>query len=177
SGAYTIDELVPAPYRIVASAAGHQPAVWRDAQQHEPLRLGAGEQRTGVDLALATGGVAVHGVGSDINGGRLAGAPGTTVRPDDWSRALTGGAVRSGPDGPFTVWTAPGETVVQATADGYHPNSRYVIAPGAFAEVLLTPECVLAGTVVRAGSRAPVANAMVMVAGEEGAWARTAQQG
>jgi protocatechuate 3,4-dioxygenase beta subunit len=169
SGAYALADLVPATYVIDANAPHHLPARWRDDRKHEDLRIGAGETRASIDLVLEGGAVEVKGVVDDINGGPVAGA---MVTVDGWFAfgRSTGGFVRTKEDGKFTLWAKPGSVTVSATAEGYSPGDKTGPAPGAFLEVLLTPEGVLAGTVVEAGTHKPVAGAMVQANADQGWW-------
>jgi protocatechuate 3,4-dioxygenase beta subunit len=162
-GAYRLADLLAARYRVQATAGPHGHAQWEDADHHDDLHLAAGEARTGVDITLPGGAIEVHGVVSDINGGPIGGAL-VRVMADDWSeRAGSGGFVRTKEDGTFTVWTKPGDVRVFASAEGYATGSKAAVEPGSVVEVLLTPESVLAGTVVEAGTKKPVAGALVSV--------------
>lgn len=82
---------------------------------------------------------------------------------------------KSGADGGFALWTAPGALHATAEADGYAEGEKEGIAPGQTIEILLTPESVLAGRVVERGGGAPVPGAQVTVGGwdpdEGGNWA------
>src|SRR5206468_10364945 len=75
-GAWSVPKLAPGDYIVAATAVGFVPA-WGDR-----LAIGAGEQRTGIDLALAAGGSSLHGTVSDITGGPIAGARVTASRDD-----------------------------------------------------------------------------------------------
>ncbi|HTJ42692.1 MAG TPA: carboxypeptidase regulatory-like domain-containing protein [Kofleriaceae bacterium] len=165
TGAYRLGDLLAATYRVQASAGPHGSAVWEDADHHNDLRLAAGEARTGVDLALPGGAIEIKGIVSDINGGPIGGA---LVRVSDegegwWDRSNYGGYVKTKDDGTFSVYAKPGDVRVYASAEGYSPGSKPAVAPGTFVEVLLTPEGVIAGTVVEAGTKKPVAGALVSV--------------
>jgi Carboxypeptidase regulatory-like domain/PDZ domain len=161
-GGYKLAELIPATYEINAAAPHHTYAHYEDAEHHAELRLAIAEARTGVDIVLDGGGVEVKGVVADINGGPIAGAM-VRITADGWNPDGEGGWVHSKDDGTFSVWTKPGDVRVTAVAEGYSTGSKAVAAPGSFVEVLLTPEGVLAGTVVEAGSKQPVAGALVAI--------------
>jgi protocatechuate 3,4-dioxygenase beta subunit len=167
SGAYALTDLVPATYVIDANAPKHVPSRWRDDRKHDDLHIAAGETRAPIDLVLEGGAIEVKGVVDDINGGPVGGAL-VTVDGWFWYGHGTGGYVRTKEDGKFTVWAKPGTVSITATAEGYSPGEKSGPAPGAFLEVLLTPEGVLAGTVVEAGTHKPVVGAMVTAGADEG---------
>ncbi|HVV86326.1 MAG TPA: carboxypeptidase regulatory-like domain-containing protein [Kofleriaceae bacterium] len=161
-GRYQLAGLLPGHEEIDASAAGHVPARHQEPdKKQEALTLGPGQTRDGVDLELAPGGAEVHGVVDDINGGPIADAL-VSVEEGGWSSGGGGSAVaRTGADGTFTLWSAPGSIELEASAAGYVDGNREAIAPAHAVELLLTPESVLEGTVVEAGTHAPVAGVLV----------------
>jgi protocatechuate 3,4-dioxygenase beta subunit len=162
AGQYALADLADGDYEIFATAPRHATATWHDADGATVVRLRDGQPRAGIDLALDDGAVQVAGIVVDVNGGPIADAivmAGPRARPE-----LVSGFARTADDGRFVLWTRPGMIEVRASADGYGDGAQVAIAPGAFVEVLLTPESVLAGTVVEAGSHAPVAGAEVEVA-------------
>ncbi|MBK9036012.1 MAG: carboxypeptidase regulatory-like domain-containing protein [Myxococcales bacterium] len=78
------------------------------------------------------------------------------------------------------MWSAPGLAHLSAHADGYAPGDSDVPAPTARAQIHLTPESSLSGTVVTAGDARPVDGAIVAVAlddNELGASVRSDAQG
>jgi protocatechuate 3,4-dioxygenase beta subunit len=172
AGAYRIDGLFASRWSVEAGADGKIPAAWKDPQtDKESVRIAAGEARTGIDLVLEDGGVLAEGVVLDLTGGPVA----------DAHVALSGGwrsghhaacHTRSGADGTFRCWVAPGELWAQAAADGYTDGWSQGQAPGEHLEILLTPESTISGRVVLAGTGEPVAGATVELAGEWG-WAET----
>ena len=145
TGAYSLDDLYTADYRVTANARGSKPL---SVHQH----LDAGAHAT-VDLALASGGVELSGVVTDIEGGPIAHAQ---LRADD---AL----VEADDQGNFSLWVEPTDLTVNATADGYAPASWSGHAPD-HAELRMQPESSLAGTVVGPDG-SPVADAKVDVDG------------
>ena len=154
SGHYLIDGLYPAQYTISAGGKPYRPEVYHPGGDRHvtsfPLR--AGDHKTGVDLALRTGGVEIVGTVSDLTGGPIAkahvssAAPIVTTETDD--------------KGAFSLWVGKGQHEITATADGYADGRDYLFAPGK-SEILLTPESSLAGTVVDAKSGQPVEGARV----------------
>lgn len=180
-GAYLLRAVVAGTHRVFAFADGHLPAAWRDPDPERDrawFELAPGQARTGVDLALAPGGAAVSGVVEDVSGGPVVDAV-VEIRADRgwWSRGEARTITRSDEHGRFTTWTRAGQLTVSAAADGYAPGHASAVAPSAQIVVLLTPESVLAGRVIEAGSGAPVPDAIVSVgdwrAGDESSDAST----
>jgi protocatechuate 3,4-dioxygenase beta subunit len=148
-------ELPPLRHLVHAGAPGRRPglavAAW----------LRPGERRTGVDLELGDGGVRVVGVVRDVGGGVVEGAWVTDLPPGGAAPA-TVAAARSGADGRFELWLAPGDVDLFALADGYADGHLRAAAPGPAAGFVLTPESVLVGEVVDADTGDPVAGAEVV---------------
>lgn len=169
-GAFVVGNLLPAEYRASASAKTYRPAVHHPGGDHKrtTFHLAAGEHETGVDLALRAGGVEVTGVVSDLTGGPVGKA---RVWADAGGWRSRGALVATETDdhGTFSLWVAPGQLALTATADGYADGNETIHAPGK-AEILLTPESSVAGTVVDATSGQPVEGARVMVGPTEWAW-------
>jgi protocatechuate 3,4-dioxygenase beta subunit len=166
-GAYALTELLPAEYSVSASAAGKKPSLYREPIHHdESFRLRAGEARDGVDLVLDDGGVEVHGKVKDISGGVVAGALVIAHSGGRWGQGAAS-LTRSDAQGEFVVWTAPGEVWASAEAEGYSNGWTSSTEPGRTLEILLTPESVLVGRVVEAGSERPVAHARVGASSDE----------
>jgi protocatechuate 3,4-dioxygenase beta subunit len=145
TGAYSLGELLTADYHITANARGTHPM-----SVHQHLDAGA---HVSVDLALATGGVELSGVVTDIAGGPIGHAQ---LRADDT-------LVEADDQGRFSLWVEPTDVMILATADGYAPatwNGR----PPDRVELRMQPESSLAGTVVAADGT-PVPDAKVEVDG------------
>ena len=166
-GHYRLDGLLPIRATVNAEARGFAPQVWFD--QHEThreqqLRLLAGQTREGVDFVLTPGGVEIKGIVRDISGGVIEGA-------FVWARSSsfndTGrSAGLSDAEGRFSLWSATGRINIVADADGYATNNRFTMAPGPTAELYLTPESVIVGRVVMAGTGEPVTGVVVDAEGE-----------
>jgi hypothetical protein len=177
AGAYALEHLLPVRHGVAASAAGHQAREWQNAQgEPDSFVLAPGEVRT-VDFALPPGGAEVSGTVEDVSGGPIVGAlvaiPAGTV-------VGVAATTRTDEQGRFALWTAPGPAHLGAHADGYAPGDSDVSAPTARAQILLTPESSLSGTVVTAGDARPVDGAIVAVAlddDEPGASTRSDAQG
>lgn len=167
-GRYRLGGLLPARYTVHASAPRFTPASYLDVNRSPDLRLASGQERGGIDIVLRPGGVELVGTVKDIGGGPVEGAW-VSVLTMAWSGVSPTVLARSAADGSFRVWVAPGEVHISAQADGYADGSERARAPGR-ATVLLTPESVLAGRVVEAGSGAPVAGARVLI-GDDDAFA------
>ncbi len=161
-GAYQLTPLVPGRHEVVASAGGHVPRAWRASTGFDnSIELVAGQAKDGVDFVLAPGGVEVRGTVLDINGGPIAEARVTVSSSGFMASARTSG--KADAQGRFVLWAAPGSISVAASAEGYADGDAEAVAPAKAVEVLLTPEASLAGIVVEAGSRAPVADVLVAV--------------
>lgn len=160
-GAYRIDDLLPVPHLVDASAPTFIPAPHRRGAgplASPAVRLLPGKEARDVDITLRPGGVALTGVVRDLSGGELEGA----LVSARYAHA------RSALDGTFTLWVAPGLVYLDAVADGYAPGRAQGIAPGHAFDVYLTPESVLVGRVVRADDGAPLAGAEVRTAAAGG---------
>ncbi len=156
SGAYELADLAPGSYVVWASAPGflaHGPK--------SPVKL-ASRARVPLDLVLADAGVVVTGTVSDVRGKPIAGA---TVRVGT-TRDAPRYTATSATDGTFRAWAPAGDVFVAATADGFIDAETDAIAPSDGVAIAMTPESVLAGTVVRTGTREPVADAEVSADGE-----------
>jgi protocatechuate 3,4-dioxygenase beta subunit len=154
-GSYAI-EVLATTYEIAAAAPKFHVAAYR-----EPIRLHAGEARAHVDLVLKPGGVEVTGTVADITGGPIARA---VVRPATETQDINipggwGPPVVADEHGAFSLWVAPGEIRLHASASGYAPTDVDATAPDRVA-IVLTPESSIDGTVVDATGQ-PVADADV----------------
>jgi hypothetical protein len=160
-GAYVIGELSPGAYGVTASAPHFKPSHYRTGkdQRITSVTVAPAERRTGIDVVLDAGAVALTGTVVDVNGGPIGHArvralvDGTLDRPE-WYPPVEADAA-----GTFTLWVKPGDIRVSAQADGYAPAHADTVAPGAVT-VLLTPEASISGTVVDAKG-ALVADAIV----------------
>jgi hypothetical protein len=163
-GAYAFDKLQPAAYVVWASApqlAGghwHGPAPSFD----DRLWLAAGEHRTGIDLVLLAGAVQVRGAVRDVRGHAIAEAV-IHVGGDSHSPPMS--TTRTGADGAFVAWAMPGDIYVAASADHYVDGEAHGTAPTDQLEIVLTPEAVLGGIVVEAGTHRPLEDATAAVNG------------
>jgi len=169
-GSYRLENLPPMFMTVSASAAEHIPAFYEQVPGQTEFQLQRGEARTGVDIELPTGGVAVRGVVKDIAGGVIEGA---LVASESWTWRSAGqrgrARTRSDDKGEFTLWVGPGEAWISADAEGYATGSASGATPGFTFEILLTPESVLAGVVVRASDGTPVSGVRVLP-GDEWGW-------
>ena len=162
-GHYTVAELPPVNLRVSATAAGHVPKGFKENDTNR-IKMQAGQQRTNIDFELESGGVEVKGVVKDLAGGVVEGAVVTLTSSTGgfFSASTVGRAVViSDAEGSFTGWVAEGAVYVEAQADGYGNSTRNGAAPNYFFELFLTPESVVSGRVVLAGTKTPVANALV----------------
>lgn len=166
SGAYVIDALPPVRLGVSAQAPSYRPGAWRPAdRQRDYLTLAPGEARAGIDIVLRSGAVEIHGIVKDLAGGVIEGAL-VTSSGRWWGGGDEGAAfTHSDDEGRFSMWVAPGDHVLVASADGYAEGNRSGVAPGFTFELRLSPESVLAGRVVD-GAGKPVADVTVTAEGE-----------
>jgi protocatechuate 3,4-dioxygenase beta subunit len=170
AGRYRIGDLFAAEIRVSAMARTYIPAFYHPDgdRKRSVFELHAGEHRTGVDLALAPGGVEVTGTVSDIAGGPIARA---RVRDNGhwawWTDHDAYPATEADEAGKFSLWVSPGDVTVLASAEGYangHDSGR---APGKI-DILLTPEASISGIVIDAKTDAPVPGAAVTIVNHSG---------
>ncbi len=161
-GRYTLGDLLPAEYRVGANARTYRPAVYHPNGDRKRIavNLAANEAKTGVDLALRTGGVEITGTVLDLTGGVVAQA--RVWSGDRGDRVL--GSTESDDKGRFSMWVSPDYTRIHATADGYDESEKWVDPPAKDLEIILTPESSIAGIVVDAASNQPVEGARVQLA-------------
>jgi len=163
-GSYRLDELLGASHDFNASARGYLPARYEtrsglQSRLESRVVLVAGSTRTGIDFVLKEGGVEVQGIVKDLAGGEIEGA--WVSSGMSWRGSEGTAFARSDAEGRFSLWVEPPEVHVDATAEGYAQGSRSAAIPGSFVEIFLTPESVVIGKVVWAGSGKPVAGARV----------------
>ncbi len=163
-GAYAFDQLQPGAYAVWASAPGFAGGQWRGpAPDFEAsLWLAASERRTAVALVLLAGAVEVRGIVREVRGGTIAGA---LIHVTAATEAAPSFTTRSAADGSFVAWAAAGPIHVTASADGFVDAEQTTAAPVERVELVLTPGSSLAGVVVEAGTRRPIAAATVSVWG------------
>ncbi|MFO0633695.1 MAG: carboxypeptidase regulatory-like domain-containing protein [Nannocystaceae bacterium] len=166
-GKYVLTGLPPLKVAISAGAPSYQPGRYDGPGKFDEVDLRAGEAKQGIDIMLEAGGVLVRGVVKDLAGGVIEGASVRGYRGWGWDAQTSFGT--SNERGEFELWVAPGELNVTAHAEGYAQGNKSGAAPGYTFEVLLTPESVLEGRVVRADDRKPVADAYVTL--ESWGWA------
>lgn len=167
AGHYKLENLLPATYRVGASARTYRPDMHYPGgdRKKSALRLAAGQQLAGVDIVLRGGGVEITGVVSDLTGGPIEKAR-VSLFGNRFRSSAASVMTETAADGTFSLWVAPGAVTVVASAEGYADEQEWTSAPGTI-ELLLTPESSVSGTVVDAASGEPVANARVSVGGSE----------
>jgi protocatechuate 3,4-dioxygenase beta subunit len=167
AGHYKLENLLPATYTVGATARLFRPDVHhpKGDPKRSDVRLAAGQQLTGIDIALRAGGVEITGVVSDLTGGPIEKAR-VSARGNSYRSSAASMMTETAADGTFTLWVAPGSLAVAASAEGYADEQEWTYAPGKI-ELLLTPESTVSGTVVDAISGDPIAGARVSVSGSE----------
>ncbi|MCY1057149.1 carboxypeptidase regulatory-like domain-containing protein [Nannocystis sp. SCPEA4] len=170
-GHYRIAGLFGVRHEVIAGAPTFKPTRYErgeGAGRREWIDLRPAMEALGIDIVLEAGGVEVRGVVKDLSGGAIEGA-----LVQDWRQFST----LTGPEGEFSMWVQPGEIGLQAVAEGYAMGSDVGVAPGHVYELLLTPEAVLVGKVVRAGSGEPLEGVRVLGNGPGGGSTMTDAQG
>lgn len=157
NGAWEAKNVQPGDYMIAATATGFLPSA------REKITIASGEQRTGIDLALAPGGTKVSGTVSDVGGGPIAAAR-VTARQQQWS--LKAGAelvVLTGADGTYELSLPDGSYRLTAEHDDYtrDNDSAEVAGKPLVVDFTLIPGAVIRGTVVARDTRKPVPGAVV----------------
>jgi len=166
-GHYRLEGLLPIRVTVNAQARGFLSQEWfahRETHRETQLQLIANQTRERVDFVLRPGGVEVAGVVRDISGGVIEGAFvwSSSGGMEEMGRSA---AVTDG-EGRFTLWSEAGRITIAAQADGYANNERYTAAPGPTTEIFLTPESVIAGRVVMAGTGEPVSGVAIQATSE-----------
>jgi protocatechuate 3,4-dioxygenase beta subunit len=152
----------PGTYIVAATAPGFFPG------QSERIVVGAGEQRSGVDLALEAGGTLVHGTVADVGGGPIAGARVTLHDDEDISLGGRPDFVTlSAADGTYQLTVRDGSYGAAATHDDYTKQSHTIEVHGKpiTQDFTLVPGAVIRGTVIARDSKQPVAGAWIDVRG------------
>ncbi|AKT42697.1 carboxypeptidase regulatory-like domain-containing protein [Chondromyces crocatus] len=170
-GQYRIAPLYPARWSLFASAEKHRPRRYIPPEPAPDLEhgiaLGPGEMRTGVDIALPEGGVALRGQVRDVGGGGISGALVTCT--DAFGTGTSSiAATRSDAQGAFVAWVDPGPYMVKASVDGYADAWNHTEAPGPPVEIVMMPAATIAGQVIDAESGAPLTDALVDAGAEMG---------
>lgn len=157
-GGYRLAGLVSATFAVHASAPGFQPARFP-----RPVPLRPGARGAGIDLVLGAGGVALQGVTVDAHGRPIEGVVVTNYTATrGFDAAGAGAAARSDAEGRFTLWVQPGTHALVTHAARFASLSA-LFSSADRPRLVLPPESVLAGTVLDAHTRAPVAGARVLV--------------
>lgn len=170
-GAYKLEKLLAASYTAFAGGKPFRPATWHEGADRfktNTIKLAPGQARTGIDFTLRAGGVELHGTVSDISGGPIAHAQ-IRASAGRWGQSDPAPPVETDDKGAYTVWLAPGDVMVQASADGYAASSELGKAPGKL-DLFLTPESGLSGVVIDAATNKPVEGAHVTVESTQWSW-------
>ncbi len=166
-GRYHIDGLVPGRYLIAAHAEGfvstfhlHGEFAGRPVTT---LTLAPRADLGDIDIRMLGAAVAMEGRVEDLAGGVIADA-----RVIGWprqGRTRLGEAqamTMSDDEGKFRIWVAPGETHLNATAEGYVRRGHTFTAPSTGTVLRLMPESVVEGVVLDEAG-APLAGVAVEV--------------
>jgi hypothetical protein len=158
-GRYRIAPVRPGIHLVTASAPAS------GTGRRAGVSIAPGQTAVGVDLALARGGVALGGRLLDAGGGPISGGTvlAMQLERDRDPPTFTIYQAASGEDGGYRLLLPPGRYALRATADGY-ADGHAIAELHARAEVrdlVLQPAARVAGRVLDAGSRLPVAGARV----------------
>ena len=154
-GRYVLDGLAPGRFRLVASANQHLPST---TGADGDLTLTPGQALTNVDFELRPGGVEVRGVVMDELGGPVEGA-----RVWGTHESQSVGGIVTDMEGRFSAWVAPGGWQWHAIAADYTEGRARTAAPGHTIRLTLTPESVIEGRVIEAGSGRALAGVVVVI--------------
>ena len=122
-GAWIAKDVPPGDYLAAATGKGLLPSA------REKLAIASGEQRTGIDFALETGGQPVRGTVSDVLGGPIAGAR-VTAKKNNWSLTQDAEFVTlTGADGTYELTLKDGEYRMVAAHDDYTRDSESISLP------------------------------------------------
>jgi hypothetical protein len=170
-GTYKFEQLFAANYTANAGGKPYRPTTWHVGDSRfktSRIKLAAGEARTGIDFVMRAGGAELRGTVSDISGGPIAHAQ---IRASNgrWGQGDGAPMVETDDKGVYSVWLAPGDVRVQASADGYAASTEMGEAPGKI-DLLLTPESGLSGIVVDAATGKPIEGANVSVESTQWSW-------
>lgn len=155
--------IAPGTYILAATAPGLLP------EALPKLVVGEGQQRGGLDFALAVGGTLVHGTVTDVGGGPIAGARITLKSDADFS--LSGKAdfaTLTAQDGTYQLQVADGEYRVHVSHDDYTKASKSIDVKGkpVTADFTLVPGGSIKGRVIARENGKPVAGAWIEVHGK-----------
>ncbi len=140
AGRFAFVPIAEGRYTIGAQAAGFKPG-W--AFDGRPLTIRSNDERHGIALVLAHGGVALTGLVVDAIGGPV---PGAVIRAAVATRLAT--VAIAGEDGRFTCWLEPGMADVVADAAGYATARAMHIAPSRDLVLTMMPASKIEGLVV-----------------------------
>jgi protocatechuate 3,4-dioxygenase beta subunit len=163
-GAWTFTPVLPGTYFVAATASGFVPS------SRAKFLVDSGDNQTGLDITLDTGGIALTGTVSDVLGGPIADARITVKR--EWDFELSGSPeliTMTKADGTYQIQLAEGDYEVHASHDDYTSSQANVeiLQQPAKRDFVLTPGAVVRGQVVARDSGKPVPGAFI-VAGVEG---------
>jgi protocatechuate 3,4-dioxygenase beta subunit len=153
-GRFVFESVAPGRYRLTAAARGYLPPPVIRRPVGLVTTVAAGERREGLILRLRPGGAEVRGIVRDITGGTVSGA---------WVFSDIG-LTTTDDAGRFSLWLDIDSFVrLEVVAEGYAPVSTREWRPiGRELEILLRPEVVLRGRVVRADTGEGIADVPVL---------------
>ncbi len=162
-GTWTATNVPPGRYTIAATARGLLPA------SLDKLVVAEGESKTGIDLALDTGGIRVSGTVTDVGGGSVSGARISVSKASSSPLAKTELIAMAGPDGKYEITLADGDYEASVSHEDYTHASRNFSVAGQplTVDFVLSPGGSIRGVVVTREGR-PLAGALVLAEGKRG---------
>lgn len=134
-------EVKPGSYDLTATAASFMPG------KREAIVVQRSKLPTRVDISLQPGPPGVEGIVRDVLGGEV---PRARVKQVLFEGAQSRSQTEADATGRFELPVAPGYAVLIATADGYAPARKILVAPAKDVELVMTPAGSIAGRVVTA---------------------------
>lgn len=162
-GAWTAPSVGPGTYAVAATARGFSAGII------DKLVIASGEKRTGVDLALDSGGMVVSGTVSDVLGGPIAGARITVEEDGKMKFGMPKLIAIADESGRYEIMLGEGSYSADATHDDYTEGERNFEVAGTpiTIDFTLTPGATIRGVVVTTDGT-PVPGASVGASGGRG---------
>ena len=155
AGAWAVPDAPPGVYTVEAMATGYLPRALH------AITVAAGDDASGLDLALVTGGITMHGRVSDIGGGPVAAARITATPSDDVEDSAP--VTVTGVDGTYQLTLAATTYELTAGHDDYASKSRTLNVAAGLPPIdfVLVPGGSIRGQVIARDTGQPVPDARV----------------
>jgi large repetitive protein len=146
-GSFELEVVKPGSYDLTASAANFMPG------RAEAIVVLHSKLPTRVEIGLQPGQPGVEGIVRDVLGGEV---PRATVKQVLFDGAQSRSRTEADAAGHFLLPVAPGYAILIATADGYAPVRKTVVAPAKGVQLVMTPGGSIVGRVVSAADDRPL---------------------